>query len=207
MLTKVIKESLSTVGVFHLALTGGEIGGEIARILATTINQNPEDFKGLHVWWSDERFVPHESQERNASQFLQELSPDAEIHIHQPFSADANVDVDTSARRYRADIFGVKMDLTLLSIGTDGHVASLFPDMWRDDEMRDVVAITDAPKDPPQRVSFSMHKINESARVWILASGATKSEIVNRLLAGDSSLPASHVQGSQETLLLTDFSS
>jgi 6-phosphogluconolactonase len=206
-LTTLIRESLSTQKSFHLALTGGDLGGELAQQLAEEINHNPERYRGMHIWWSDERFVAHDSKERNAFPFLEALSPEVEIHIHQPIASDSNIDVETSARRYGADIYGVRMDLTLLSIGTDGHVASLFPHSWNSDEASGVIAIHQAPKNPPQRVSFSMLKINESARVWIIASGVAKAAIVQRLLSGDTSLPATYVQGREETLLFTDFSS
>jgi 6-phosphogluconolactonase len=206
-LTILIRESLSNQKIFHLALTGGEMGGEVAKHLAEEINHKPENYRGLHIWWSDERFVPHDSEERNAFPFLEALSPEVEVHIHQSIASDSNIDVETSARRYGADIYGVTMDLTLLSIGTDGHVASLFPHSWNSDETSGVIAIPQAPKNPPQRVSFSMLKINESARVWIIASGLAKAAIVQRLLSGDTSLPATFVKGREETLLFTDFSS
>jgi len=205
-LISLIRETLDTKGQFHLALTGGGIGGEIAGELARRINQDPEDFRGLHVWWSDERFVPYDSAEGNSFTFLSELSESAEIHIHRPASSDSNIDVDTSARRYAADIYGVAMDLTLLSVGADGHIASLFPGQMDQSEIRDVIAIHDAPKNPPQRVTFSLKKINESSRIWLLASGDEKAPIVERLLSQDRSLPVTHVEARQETLLFTDFS-
>lgn len=206
-LIELINESLTEGMQFHLALTGGEMGGEISRDLAMRINEAPEDFMGLHIWWSDERFLPHDSELRNSHSFLQPLLPGAKIHIHESAASDENIDVDACARRYAVDISGVDMDLTILSIGIDGHVASLFPLMWRADENLEIVAVHDAPKSPTERITFSMAKINESKRVWFLASGAGKKNVVARILASDATIPASYVAGREETVLFNDFSS
>lgn len=202
-----IRESSVSRRQFHLALTGGEVGGLIARELARRIDESPAKFSGLHVWWSDERFVPHDDYDRNARVFVEALNDETSVHIHESTASDSNIDVETSARRYSADMFAIEMDVTLLSVGTDGHVASLFPGLWHNEEVDAVVAIHNAPKSPPQRVSFSMSKINSSARVWLLASGIAKVPIVKRLVALEAAIPATHAFGREETILFTDLRS
>lgn len=203
-MVELIREELSSGRQFHLALTGGEAGGLVSIRLATEINEDPAAYKGLHVWWSDERFVSQENPARNSRAFLDSLENEGFLHIHESTAADFNIDVETSARRYATDIFDLDMDLTLLSIGTDGHVASLFPLQWRAEETAAVLAIKGAPKLPPERVSFSMAKINASARIWLLAAGKTKKAIIERVIASDPSLPATYARGRIETRLFTD---
>lgn len=203
-MVELIREELSSSGLFHLALTGGEAGGVVSIKLAQKINEDPAAYLGLHVWWSDERFVSQENPERNSRAFLDSLDNEGFLHIHESTAADFNIDVETSARRYAADMFDVDINLTLLSIGSDGHVASLFPPHWRAEENAAVLAIRGAPKLPSERVSFSMSKINSSARVWLLAAGKAKESIIERVIANDSALPATFARGRSETRLFTD---
>lgn len=199
-----INQQLGEIGIFHLALTGGTLGISIAENLVAAWNEHPEKFSGLHVWWGDERFVPELSVERNARPVLMGLSEDSPIHVHQVLPSDANVDVEVSARRYSADLTGVDMDLTLLGLGSDGHVGSLFPSRWEEDEGRSAIPVIDSPKPPPQRVSFSMSKINSSHSVWLVVSGRGKHDAVEKIIRRDASIPATYVRGKIETLLFAD---
>jgi 6-phosphogluconolactonase len=200
-----VRLKLNEKGFFHLALTGGSLGILISEILVRQWNDEPEKFAGLHLWWGDERFVPELSAERNARPVLMELSDESAIHVHQVMPSDSNVDVEVAAKRYSADLFGIDMDLALLGLGPDGHVASLFPKKWELREERNAIAVLDSPKPPPQRVSLSMSKINSSRSVWFVVSGSEKHDAIEKIIARDSSIPAVHVHGRVETLLFADL--
>lgn len=200
-----IKHGLDTSGTFHFALTGGSLGILISELLVAHWNQEPERFAGLHLWWGDERFVSELSEERNARPVLMAMSEDSTIHIHQVSSPDSNIEVEVAAKRYNADLFGIEMDLSLLGLGEDGHVASLFPGQWDESEKRGAIEVVDSPKPPRERVSFSMSKINESESVWFIVSGSEKHDAVEKIIARDGSVPASHVHGKVETLLFADL--
>jgi 6-phosphogluconolactonase len=199
-----IRTGLATNGVFHLALTGGATGTLIAEHLVAIWNQTPAEFAGLHIWWGDERFLSEMSEARNARVVIQYLRSNGSIDVHEAPSSNSTINLDTAARMYRADVAGIAMDLTLLGVGPDGHVASLFPGLWNAGETRDVVAVRDSPKPPPARVTFSMAKINTSQAVWLLAMGENKRHAVIEIFARDKVVPASFVQGRQETLLFLD---
>lgn len=199
-----IRKELEKTGVFHLALTGGTLGIQISEYLVSEWNEEPEKFVGLHLWWGDERFVPEMSTERNARPVIMELGDDSPIHIHQVLASDSMIELDVAAKRYNADLFGIAMNLTLLGVGPDGHVASLFPGQWEVNEERNAISVKDSPKLPPQRVSFSMSKINASRSVWFLASGEGKRAAVAKIIARDASIPASYVRAKEETLLFVD---
>jgi 6-phosphogluconolactonase len=200
-----VRLEINEKGVFHLALTGGSLGILISEILVRQWNDEPERFAGLHLWWGDERFVPELSAERNARPVLMELSDESPIHVHQVMPSDSNVDVEVAAKRYSADLSGIDMNLALLGLGPDGHVASLFPEKWELTEERNAIPILDSPKPPAQRVSFSMNKINASRSVWFVVSGCEKHDAIEKIIARDSSIPAVHVHGRVETRLFADL--
>lgn len=199
-----IRQGLHATGTFHLALTGGSLGILISELLVTHWNDEPEEFAGLHLWWGDERFVPESSEERNDRPVLMGMSDDSPIHVHQVMPSDSSVDVEVAAKRYNADLFGIDMDLTLLGLGPDGHVASLFPEQWDENEGRSAIAVLDSPKPPLQRVSFSMSKINSSRSIWFVVSGSEKHDAIEKIIARDGLIPATHVHGEIETLLFAD---
>ncbi|MBI3429160.1 MAG: 6-phosphogluconolactonase [Actinobacteria bacterium] len=203
---KILKR-LDTQRSFHLALTGGEAGGLVALKLVSRWNVEPDRFLGLHLWWGDERFLPSASKDRNATSVLEELKGNSPIHLHPVLASDSNVTLSVAARRYATDLAGIDMDLTLLGVGPDGHVASIFPNHVADETGDDVLAVIDAPKFPPLRVSFSMRKINASESVWLMASGASKRGAVAQILGNDLSIPATLVHGQVETLLFVDSDS
>lgn len=199
-----IHEVIGAKGSFHLALTAGVAGGLISEQLISRWNAEPKKVLGLHVWWSDERFVEFGGSERNAHGLLTHLRSDSGIHIHHVLASDSGVSLEVAASRYAFDLAGIAMDLTLLGVGADGHVASLFPGATYLEKVGDVIAVSNAPKSPPTRVSFSMEKINESASVWLLAPGVNKRDAVAKILVDDTSIPATLVHGKKETLLFVD---
>ncbi len=201
---EIIRRGINADGAFHLVLTGGITGNLISGALAEELNENPDDFSGLHIWWGDERFLPHKDSERNDFALLSKLDSHAKIHIHSLLSPEDVRDVETAARRYNVDLQGVKFRLAILGVGPDGHVASLFPGQWNKNEARNAISISDSPKPPPQRVSLSMAKINSAERVWLLACGAKKKEVVEKIQSHESDLPVNAVQGIVETLVFVD---
>ncbi|MSV66261.1 MAG: hypothetical protein F2855_03645, partial [Actinobacteria bacterium] len=83
-----VEEGLTETGHFDLALTGGTLGLAISKRLVEVLNQNSSDFAGLHIWWSDERFVESSSAERNALPFHGTLL-NKNVVVHEVISSDA----------------------------------------------------------------------------------------------------------------------
>jgi 6-phosphogluconolactonase len=207
MALEIIQDKLDNGGVFHLALTGGRTGNLLSCALADKFNDAPERFLGLHIWWGDERFVSNESEDRNDFALRTNLDSTTRIHLHPVLPPEEVQDVETSAKRYNADLHGIEFDLIILGVGPDGHVGSLFPDIWDEDEKRSAIAVVDSPKPPAHRVSLSIGKINSSQRVWLIAGGENKRDVVARMRVKDVDLPVNHVRALCETLVFVDGSS
>ena len=94
-----------------------------------------------------------------------------------------------------------KFDLILLGIGSDGHVASLFPkhpalelkDDW-------VTYITDSPEPPPERITFTLPVINSASNIAIVGTGKDKTKALQFAISDSCegpdapSIPARMVQ-------------
>lgn len=199
-----ILQGLAEKSIFHLALTGGKSGNLVSDFLCREFNEDPSRFAGLHIWWGDERFVAATSTERNDYLLNRNMAQNSFIHMHPVLPPEAVDDVETAAKRYNTDLVGIEMDLGVFGVGPDGHIASLFPHLWQPDESRSVIAIRDSPKPPPQRVTFSMRKINSINRLWMIAAGESKRELVEKIVAADMQLPVCHARGVSESLVFVD---
>ena len=198
-----IEKGLKLKPHFHLVLTGGTLGVQISEGLVKEFNSDSEAFAGLHIWWSDERFVPADSIDRNAFPFHKTLI-NKKIVVHQGLASDVAKDVDEAVADYALALENVDIDLNILGLGPDGHVASLFPGIADIDDVRTIFAITDSPKPPSTRISFTMKTINSAEEVWIVAAGESKAEAVTKVIEGDLSIPASYVRGNTHTRLIVD---
>jgi 6-phosphogluconolactonase len=99
-----------------------------------------------------------------------------------------------------------RIDVLLLGMGPEGHVASIFPDSPAVSADRAVVAVRDCPKPPPTRVSLGFPALTAAEEVWLLVSGEAKAEAVARALAGaePNDVPAAGVRGRRATRWLLD---
>jgi 6-phosphogluconolactonase len=117
----------------QVALTGGTIAEAIHREIARLAADSDVDWSRVDFFWGDERYVAPDSPDRNAGQaraaFLDLVGVDP-ARIHEvPSTADADT-VEAAASSYSEVVRSVgagRFHLTVLGVGPDGHVASLFP--------------------------------------------------------------------------------
>jgi len=98
--------------------------------------------------------------------------------------------------------FGGALDVALLGMGEDGHVASLFPGHRLLEAAGVVAHLEDSPKPPPARVTMTLTVLQrpETKRL-VLAAGAGKRDALKKLLSKDQALPATLLG---ELTLVTD---
>ena len=200
---ELVAKQLIDKGVCHIALTGGSLGEAFSHRLVELLNSRPNDFAGLHIWFSDERFTTSDSPLRNSRPVHDGLQ-NSKIFVHEVASIDDAITVIEAAASYDAELCEVIMDVCVLGLGPDGHVASLFPHHFDPQEKARAIAILDSPKPPAERVTFSMNYINASVQVWIIASGQAKAHAVAQLLQGSDEIPAGHIRAPKITRLIID---
>lgn len=197
----------------QVVLTGGTIARHVHEAVAQLAPASEVDWSRVVLWWGDERFVAPDSEERNAGAarraFVDAVGvPEEQVH-EMPSTADAD-DVEAAAEAYAATFAAHgadELEVVMLGMGPDGHVASLFPGQAAlAVEDRDVVAVPDSPKPPPQRVSLTFPALRRARAVWFLVSGEAKAGAVAQAL-GDAAveqIPAVGVSGREETTWFLD---
>jgi 6-phosphogluconolactonase len=191
----IVATVLDSSDVSALALTGGRAG---AAITSEVIARWPAD-SPLRIWFSDERFLPIGDDDRNDSVAIIAVDErtDADITIEAALGPESGVDADGAATDMwqRLTDAGIP-ELAVVSIGPDGHVASVFPGhALLEVGIATVCSICDSPKPPATRITWTLPLILKCSRILLVAIGADKMDAVTRLLAGDDSLPATRLFG------------
>jgi 6-phosphogluconolactonase len=202
-------------------LTGGGIGiavlEQVAALAAEPVRETV-DWTAVDVWWGDERFVPAADDDRNEKAARRALLdvvgvPAERVHAMPPSDGDF-AEPEDAAAWYAGQLAAAspdgaavpRLDLLLLGMGPEGHVASIFPASPAIEDARTVIAVRDCPKPPPTRVSLGFPAINAAEEVWLLVSGESKAPAVAKALAGadPAELPAAGVHGTRATRWLLD---
>ena len=180
--------ALRTRGQFHLVLAGGNTPvGTYRRLRAAET-----DWSAWHVYFGDERCLPSEDPARNSRMALDAWLDHVPIPAPHRHLIPAERGPKEGARRYAATLRSVgEFDLVLLGLGEDGHTASLFPGHeWGEAHgSASTLAVYDAPKPPPHRVSMSAARLSCARQVIFLVSGNAKRPAVAQWRTGKS-IPA-----------------
>jgi 6-phosphogluconolactonase len=188
----------------HVLLTGGTLGIELLKELAKL------DLPWAKIWlmFSDERFLSQDHPDRNEQQGVGAWPELAQLLQRYPNPDQDLLQAAQSLETALSDEFGQVVgaepvfDISILGMGPDAHVASLFPGHHRTGEW--VIAEPESPKPPQQRLSLSYKALNRAERVWFLAAGTSKVWAVQQSLRADSGLPAAMVRGISETRWFLD---
>ena len=173
-----------------IVLTGGSTPGAAYERAAAL----QPDWSRVELWWGDERSVPPDAERSNyrlAKETLLDRLGNEPRAVHrirgelQP--ADAAGELDRS-------LDGAQLDLLLLGVGADGHVASLFPGSPQL-AVEDRRATSGPAGMPPwvPRVTMTMSTLRSARRIVFLVTGEEKADAAARALEGDITpdIPAS----------------
>ncbi len=171
-------------------------GGNTPRGLYHLLRAAPTAWSCWHVYFGDERCLPSDNVDRNSWMATNAWLGHVPIAQGQMHVIPAELGAEAAALGYAVTLSGVgDFDLVLLGLGEDGHTASLFPghDWGASANASDVMAVFDAPKPPPQRVSLSAARLSRAREVMFLVEGLSKRDAVARWRMG-ANIPARSIQ-------------
>lgn len=188
------REAVAARGRCLLAVSGGSTPQRMFDYLA----QQDVPWPHVHLFQVDERIAPDGDPARNFTQLCAALldrlptSPGGvyAMPVHEP---DAHIASAVYAHTL-ATVAGrpITLDLVHLGLGTDGHTASLQRDDVQAMNEGGDVAVAQA-FGGFRRLTLTLPLINRARRVLWLVTGTEKRTMLERLLAGDESIPAGRV--------------
>ena len=155
------------------------------------------DWGGVSLWWGDERCVPPDNELSNYRLAAESLLDRIEARPAEVHRIRGELPPAQAADALDSELAGVELDLLLLGLGPDGHVASLFPG-----SPQLLVEDRRATSGPAglepwvDRVTMTLPTIRAARQIVFLVAGAEKADAVARAFAGPATdeIPASLVR-------------
>lgn len=204
------KKAIEKRGSFNLAISGGNTPIPLFQLLARPEWIKRFAWEKINLYWVDERCVPPESPESNYGVARKEfLSFVPATRFYRMKGELPPVQAAENYEELLAKNFELKpgeiprFDCMILGMGSDGHVASLFPDIASYLDTHYQVIDVFEPKTRSSRITMTMPVINNSRACVFLVSGREKhpalSRVLNLLTSPD--MPAQHVRPNKGELV------
>lgn len=187
---QLIASALQMRSPASVCLTGGAIACDVYQEIAAKERRTPRiAWNQVRFFWGDERDVPAEHPDSNygmAAAALLTHVPVDPLFVH-PIPADGR-DAEAAARAYETTlqqtVFATHadhaFDVMLLGIGSDAHIASLFPGAAESGKPSDrrVLAVPAAPT-RGRRITLTPTTLLDARRILVIVSGADKADAVH----------------------------
>jgi 6-phosphogluconolactonase len=201
-LVQAAAHAIDVRGRFAIALSGGSTPRRLYQLLTQPPYRHAIDWSQTHLFFADERFVPHDDEDSTVRLVGETLLSGVDIPAGNFHAMPTEGDTpEGCASRYDTtlrDFFGgdrPDFDLILLGMGPDGHTASLFP--GHPEPAGLVASVHDSPKPPPVRLTLTYAAIDAAHAVWFLVTGADKATPLERVFHSDpgdpQALPAARI--------------
>jgi len=182
MIGQAVRRAVEVRGSCSLMLTGGRTARSVY-----------QEWARAGIWWGpmvtayhgDERCVPSGHEESNHGGIDELLGGVLRIEPIDAMAPNRESAASDYARRLPD-----RLDVLMLSMGDDGHIASLFPGSMVLDEHRRRVVATTGPKAPVDRFTITAPVISEAREVFVMVVGGAKGRVLAE--AATTGSPTSH---------------
>lgn len=170
-----INSAISCRGICNVMLTGGNTAERLYRQCS---DSSILPLEHIRFFFGDERCVPPDHSDSNYALVMRTLLNKTKPAHDWVMRMEAERhDRDAAAREYE-ELLPEKMDVLLLGMGTDGHVASLFPFASALQSTHRSVLSVAGPNPPRERLTITPRVIASADSVYLLATGEEKGKIL-----------------------------
>jgi 6-phosphogluconolactonase len=187
----------------NVVLTGGKTP-ERAHEQAAKLEP---DWSKVELWWGDERCVPPDDKDSNYGMAKRTLLDRIERPPRAVHRIKGELGKDEGAADYARELGDSQLDLLLLGMGPDGHVASLFPNAPTLRQRKKALPAEPGLEPFVDRVTLSLPVLRGAREILFLLAGESKADAAARAFAGPPSqdTPASLVRANDgQTVVILD---
>ncbi|MBN2529268.1 MAG: 6-phosphogluconolactonase [Deltaproteobacteria bacterium] len=177
LLAGAIRETLKQKETCRFSLAGGTTPEPAYRMLANADAVGELSFDKIEILFGDERCVPATHPDSNFA-MAKEAFGDAFDHFKAVHRVKGELEKGEAARLYEAHL-QTPIDVQLLGMGPDAHIASLFPGSVAFAHSSALAMAVQCPKPPPWRISITPKVVQDAIQTFILATGAEKAQALS----------------------------
>ncbi len=197
------EQAIARQGRFRVAVSGGRTPKRFFELIAASERGQQLGWDRVHMFWTDERFVPIDDEQSNYRMTREALLSRVPIPEENIFRIPTECDtVCAAANAYENTlrrVFALQagqvpaFDLLLLGMGSDGHTASLFPHTYAPFNHEDLVCAVMGAPGGLQRVTLTAPVLRAAEVVAVLVAGADKAETIQKVLHGPFNVTATPI--------------
>ena len=181
------------------AREGGNVvltGGKTPELAYKEAAKRAADWSGVDLWWGDERCVAPDDKNSNYGMANRALLDRLERPPRSIHRIKGELGKEQAAADYERELDDTELDLLLLGVGPDGHVASLFPNAPTLRQRKKVLPAEPALEPFVDRVTLSLPTLRSAHEILFLLAGEGKADAAARAFAAEPSpdTPASLVR-------------
>lgn len=186
-----IHQTLKKQDRFVIALSGGNTPKKLYRLLASENYTDKIDWKKIHFFWGDERYVPFTDERNNAKMAFDTLLNHVPVDKSNVHIMRTDIAPDESAAAYEKllhEYFYHKkhsFDLVLLGLGDNAHTLSLFPGYDIVHEKEKWVSSFYLEEQKTYRITLTAPIVNKSSRIAFLVTGSDKAASLYNVVYGE----------------------
>lgn len=186
-----IHQTLKKQDRFVIALSGGNTPKKLYSLLATENYKDKIDWKKIHFFWGDERYVPFTDDRNNAKMAFDTLLDHIPIDKNNVHIMRTDISPEESSTAYEKllhEYFHRKkhsFDLVLLGLGDNAHTLSLFPGYDIVHEKEKWVSSFYLEEQKTYRVTLTAPVVNKSSCIAFLVSGSDKAASLYNVVYGE----------------------
>ena len=172
------------------AREGGDVvltGGQTPKLAYEQAAKQEGDWSRVALWWGDERCVPPDDENSNYGMAKQSLLDSLERWPNAVHRIKGELGKERAAEEYEAELGETQLDLLLLGIGPDGHVASLFPNAPTLRQRKRVLPAEPGFEPFVDRVTLSLPTLCAATEILFLVAGSSKADAARRAFVEEPS--------------------
>ena len=184
IISKHIRNFRNKNGFCNIALTGGSSAKLIYKELAR--RNFFKKLNSLDIYFTDERCVSVGHADSNYQMVVNSLfRGNSNFYAHDLHRIKGECKNLAFVLREYSHKIPHRLDVLILSLGIDGHIASIFPEESVHYSVHAKVRVSSCLQHPYTRITISQRVIENARKIFVLVNGSQKRNIFNAMQSGE----------------------